>query len=750
MRFFGKNLPLYILPLLLVLCLVPPPARAAQGEETLRYQASDTGGQVYLQKVDGKNYLFLPASADLSALTLWFDGGDAVLSNGEGTALSGSVRQATIHSGTPFALASLFPSGTAEGQWALTFTQGSETFAFILMKSENIRSLFLTSGDPAQNRSWVEQKKSNKAKNVSLLMLGADGHVVYDGGLKTVKGRGNSSWEYGKKPYQIKLENKTDLLETGDPAEAETTWVLLANYCDPSLLHNTLTFALATELGLAYTPHCQPADLYYDGEYRGSYLLCEKTEVSKGRVAVHDLEDDMEDANPGVEDFDALPTAQGTTAGSGAYRYVTGLTLPEDATGGYLLEIDYPLRADEEKSWFRTRQGAYLVSKSPEYLSEEGIQYIQGVYQRFEDAVYNGGTDPAIGKDYSQLMDVRSLAACYFLLELSEDIDAFQSSTFFYKPQGDDKLYAGPLWDFDQGYGVSGADLAGDSLVAGRMYLAEALLAIPSFQEAVKEVSAELQPLLKVALSTDAFAKTGALKSLRGWGAELAASQRMNAVLWPDTAPRAYSQLIDALRTRLSSRNWWLSKTVNSWDGSRPSQLDYFADVPSFRWYAEPVMDMVKRGYFTGVSRISFDPNGVMTRAMVVTILYRVAGQPEVSSEQVFGDVWPNSWYGPAVAWAKSAGLAQGNLQGDFDPASPVSRQELMTFLYRMSGSPSHGADLTTFSDWQNVRPYAHPAVSWGVAVGLLQGGELNDLLPGWSATRAQCAVIVQRYLALN
>jgi len=81
------------------------------------------------------------------------------------------------------------------------------------------------------------------------------------------------------------------------------------------------------------------------------------------------------------------------------------------------------------------------------------MSYISALYQAFEDAVMNGGVHPDTGKDYREYVDLDSLAQCFLLLELSQCGDAFQSSTYFYKPAGEEKLYAGPLWDFDSAYG---------------------------------------------------------------------------------------------------------------------------------------------------------------------------------------------------------------------------------------------------------------------------------------------------------
>lgn len=310
--------------LALTLGLAVLPASAAGDSLTgLTYRAdpAQENTAVSIQTQSGARYLFLPANADLSALTLWFNGGDAKASaNGKSVTLG-------------------------------------------IMVSDAIGSVYLTSADPGQDRQWVEQDKDNHKAKGQMVYLRPDGSTVYAGDLKQIKGRGNSTWDYPKKPYQIKLADKCDLLGAGE--EPESTWVLLANYCDETLIHNSITYDLAQSLGMTYTPHCEPVDLYYDGEYRGSYLLCEKTEVGDGRVAIDDLEGEIEKANPHVEDMDRLSTATAVNASGNTYQYVAGLTVPKDYSGGYLLEMDFEVRAKAEKSWFTTSAGSYVVVKSP-------------------------------------------------------------------------------------------------------------------------------------------------------------------------------------------------------------------------------------------------------------------------------------------------------------------------------------------------------------------------------------------------
>lgn len=728
------------LALALALVTAALPASAAGDSLTgLTYRADPTqeNTAVALKTQGGSRYLFLPASADLSALTLWFGGGDATA--------SANGRSVTVTSGQPFDLASLYDSAPANGVYPVTLTRGRESVPVKVMASDAIGSVYLTSADPAKNRQWVEQDKdANKAKG-EIVYLRADGSTVYAGELKQIKGRGNSTWFYPKKPYQIKLAEKFDLLGAGEAPES--TWILLANYCDATLIHNSISYDLAQEMDLAYTPNSEPVDLYYDGEYRGSYLLCEKTEIGDGRVAIEDLEGAIEDANPSVEDMDDLATVRSTGANGKPCQYVDGLALPEEYSGGYLLEIDFSSRAEVEKSWFSSTAGVYVVVKSPEYVPQPALDYISRFYQAFEDAVRNGGVHPVTGKDYREYVDLESLARSFLILELSQCGDAYLSSTYFYKPADEEKLYAGPLWDFDSAYGTYYLNYPADSTVAGHTTLGRALVALPSFRDAVKEAYQELKPLVEqTLLSTDPTLQTGELGSLSHYAQEMAASQRMDHILWPDTTPNGYSAAMKELRDFLIVRHNWYYNRVVDWTGELEMQ-DPFVDVPAEAWYAPSVAYALDHGLMNGVTPIRFQPNGTMTRAMAVTILHRLAGTPAPAAGSVFDDVTADTWYGPAVTWAAEAGIAQG-FDGCFRPDDPVTRQELVTLLHRyaqpdtaeQTAIPDHYVDAAAVPSW------AAEAFGWAIAAGIITGDDQGALNPQGLALRCQGAAIMERF----
>ena len=738
-----------LLALLLGLSLAVPAAAAqpiltvspAPNAALLTYRAEgkpEHTAEVKTQSIDGQLYLFLPSSADLTALALTFAG--------DICSVSANGNTVTAASGEAFDFKSLFPEEPEDGIYAATFSMGGTDHAVGVMVSGGLRSLYLTSSDPEKGQAYVNASKSNKAKKNELVLLAADGSCIYEGVIKEIKGRGNSTWTYPKKPYQIKLNDKADLLGSG---EASKTWILLANYADDTLFRNRMTNDLARTLGLKYAHNSQGVDLYYDGIYCGSYLLSEKTEIGSGRIDIRDLEGEIEAANGEDVDFDDLDTALVTNRSGNPMQVVEGVKLPADYTGGYLLELDYESRAAEEKSWFSTTHGQYVVCKSPEYLPAEAMHYVSDLFQAFEDAVYNGGRHPTTGRDYTQYVDLESLAKSYLLLTLAQNGDAFLSSTYFYIPQGSQKLYSGPVWDFDTAYGLyAGSSTSG--FIPARTRFIQKLLQIDSFR---REVERQWNTCLKQAVSGvllgDSTQTAHGLKGIPLYAAELLPSHRMDAVRWGHT--EAYADSVEALRLFLEQSCEWVDTVLT--DPNTTWSTSGFFDVPAGIWYEDAVSHVAQKGYFSGVSDVIFLPDGSITRAMMVTVLYRMAGQPDVSAAATYSDVPATAWYSSAVAWAEEVGLTTGYRDGTFRPTVSLSRAQLAVFLYRfaqLSGKEVSSAPIPAeFEDGASVPAWAEEAFGWAIRADVLTGSDSltpSLLAPSRIASRAETAAMIRQY----
>jgi hypothetical protein len=173
-----------------------------------------------------------------------------------------------------------------------------------------------------------------------------------------------------------------------------------------------------------------------------------------------------------------------------------------------------------------------------------------------------------------------------------------------------------------------------------------------------------------------------------------------------------------------------------------------YDDVRAIDWFYEAVEYVSEHGLMTGTGERLFDPEGTMTRAMVVTVLHRMESEPVPAKTEGFSDVAPGDWYAKAVYWANERGIVEGD-SGMFDPNGNVTREQLATILYRYYGSPAvTGGIGEGFSDADKVSGWAQSAMVWATTNGVITGTQDGDalaLLPAGSATRAQVATILMR-----
>jgi hypothetical protein len=158
------------------------------------------------------------------------------------------------------------------------------------------------------------------------------------------------------------------------------------------------------------------------------------------------------------------------------------------------------------------------------------------------------------------------------------------------------------------------------------------------------------------------------------------------------------------------------------------------------------------RGVMGGVGGGAFDPGGTTTRALIVTILHRLAGEPAGAPEADYTDVPAGRWYSAAIDWASHSGVASGYGDRRFGPTDPITREQMAAILYRYAASMGYdvsaSAEVSQFSDARLVSGWAEDAVAWCVGAGLLQGSSPDVLDPKSNATRAQIAAIIQRFCA--
>ena len=514
-------------------------AQLTSGETSISIDAwcSDTG----------EYYLFLPSWAEGRLIQTEGSGLQPV--SGEG---SKSFSLPILSSGQSFRL---------EGGQTLTILTGSQ-----------IPSVYLTlKHDLSHISSDQEQSDSGQA-----LILSGDGETVYAGGLEKIKGRGNTSWEQEKKPYNITLQDSVTL----PGMTGQTTDYSLVSSSDLTFLRNRISNEMG-ELAGTGSMACIRVNLYINNSFEGVYELYQR--ITPENMNLTDLEELTEQANPlrSEESLNQLTT--GLTLDDWN-QSITGKwwdyeNNPENITGGYILEADNAMRYSGEASGFILESGAYMVAKSPAYLSEAQYQYISSYVQECENVMRESvGLD-----DYQALsayIDIPSFVGKYLVEEVSKNIDCSSTSQYFYKDQ-DGLLHAGPVWDYDWAYGVeriqeeidymdptgfSARDIPGSLIWWQLLYYNNAF-----YQDVVSLYESVLYPWLNELVET----------GLTQWAQELSASAVMDYLRWGrvsvdgeasasstatlmEAAGQAYMDQVEQVRSFLSARKEFL---YSEWAG---------------------------------------------------------------------------------------------------------------------------------------------------------------------------------------
>ena len=179
-----------------------------------------------------------------------------------------------------------------------------------------------------------------------------------------------------------------------------------------------------------------------------------------------------------------------------------------------------------------------------------------------------------------------------------------------------------------------------------------------------------------------------------------------------------------------------------------------FTDVKADAWYYEAVQYVYEKELFAGVTTTTFEPNAPMTRAMLVSVLWRLEGRPEASGVNPFSDVQDGKWYTSGVLWAASKEIVSGFPNGTFAPDDSITREQMASLIMRYATYKGielvQGASLDSFVDADKVQGWSKEAVAWAVAAGIISGnkqGDVYTLAPQASATRAQVASILMRFI---
>ncbi len=302
------------------------------------------------------------------------------------------------------------------------YTQAQEN-SHLLISPKGVVTIHIDQINP-QEEIMKDTKRKARMQIINSDFSTYDPNELYDG-LIEIEGRGNSTWNFPKKPYNIDLinefgeENSKSLL--GMPADAE--WCLIANYSDKSLLRIPLAYFLAGMIGMEYTPRLRFAEVYLNGNYEGLYCLCEKIKRANNRVDVKKLNSESPD---------------------------------EHISGGYIVEVTPRDRITPKDSFFVTPLFSTVVFaiKYPKSknISTSQKEWIGNYINEVESSIYGSNFDnPESG--FRKYLDENSLINWYLINELAKSNDAAMwASVFFYKDR-DKLLKTGPVWDFDITFG---------------------------------------------------------------------------------------------------------------------------------------------------------------------------------------------------------------------------------------------------------------------------------------------------------
>ena len=300
-----------------------------------------------------------------------------------------------------------------------------------------------------------------------------------------VRGRGNASWGFPKKPYKIKFEDKQNVLDA--PAR-DKRWTLINNYGDKTLMRNILAFEVSRRVGMAYTPYCTPVDVIMNGEYEGCYQLCDQVEVGTNRV---------------------------------------------EAKDGYLVEIDAYAYGEEKN--FYSGKGIPVTVKYPDSdeITTTQFNFIKTFFGRFETAMFsNNYTDAASG--YRQYMDVDSFLRNFIVGEFSGNTDTYWSMNM-YKDAANGIFYIGPAWDYDLAFENDNRTYPINKLT-DYIYASKGSVAADAVRTMVNRIVKD-DPAAKTRLLELWEQTKPSLENLNDYVDETAAllqeSQQLNFVRWP-------------------------------------------------------------------------------------------------------------------------------------------------------------------------------------------------------------------------
>jgi CotH kinase protein len=409
--------------------------------------------------------------------------------------------------------------------YTITSKAGLQKKYYIKFKDTGLPTCYLSTANIPIN------SKTSYVKGYLNIKHTLKGDSLFGGEIE-IRGRGNSTWNFPKKPYKIKLSKKANLLAMGDDKD----WILLANYADKSLIRNILGLDLSQNIGLAYTPASRFVEVVLNNQYLGNYQLIEQVEVGKNKV--------------NIKEQTIISNNQ------------------TDIKGGYLFEVDG--FAEQEKVNFITARRMPISIHYPDdsEITIDQKKYIRNHIEKFEEALFSSDfKDPT--KGYQKYFDIDSYINFYLINEIIGNPDLFWS-TKMYKKHDSELIFSGPVWDFD--IAANNDNRLGDfekKLMLDAAHQPKAwinqLMKDPTFRAKTRKRWNEIK----------AEKLKNTIPFIDQITAKLEPSQKMNFNLWTILSNKVYLNYqaagsykgeVDFLKTFMQNRIQWLDSQFN---GSR-------------------------------------------------------------------------------------------------------------------------------------------------------------------------------------
>lgn len=396
----GKSVPLYI---------------------EMNYGCSKVEICPWFNDMDGKYYVFLPAGCQ----TILIRSDNNVQVTSDKLQPENEIASADLLMGKDYSI--IIENGLGLKQ----------ALSLVFMKSDNIPALFISTESGSMD--YINTQKGN-AESGTFQIISDHGDSLAEGNLLSLAGRGNTSWTgCEKRGYKFILEQETALLGLRTSSE----WILTAN-ARSNYLSNSIAFWLEQKIGMSYYTDAVFIDLYFNGQYNGNYILCEKISTGAQGIPLQDLDVLNQEANSGV----SLKGLNQYSDADGRYKAFLWKRDPEDITGGFLIERDVPEYYADEKCGIRLTTGDHYVIQKPSKATVAEAEYLWKYMEEMHQAVASLDGYSDSGHYYSEYLDMESFALKYILEEFLAFNDAGRSSAYYYKDSGD-ILRAGPGWDFE-------------------------------------------------------------------------------------------------------------------------------------------------------------------------------------------------------------------------------------------------------------------------------------------------------------